>query len=78
MTTRKYTASRLRADVYRALDAVAQSGVPIEIERKGKTLRIVVDKPPAKLDRLVKRKAMKCDLDDIVHVDWSQAWKPNL
>jgi len=35
------TASKLRQNIYRALDEVIETGVPLEIERKGKRLRIV-------------------------------------
>jgi hypothetical protein len=35
-----WTASRLRENVYRILDEVLETGVPVEIERRGKILRI--------------------------------------
>ena len=35
------TASKLRENVYRILDEVLATGVPVEIERNGRTLRIV-------------------------------------
>lgn len=34
------TASQLRQDVYRLLDHVLETGVPLEIERGGRRLRI--------------------------------------
>ena len=42
----RLTASKLRADIYRILDQVLETGVPIEIERHGKILKIVRLKPP--------------------------------
>jgi len=70
----KITASRLRENIYTILDQVAETGIPVEIERKGKLLRIVADKPPSKLDRLKKRDVLVGDLKDIIHMDWSKEW----
>lgn len=76
MAGKKYTASELRSDVYRMLDSVLETGIPVEIERKGRVLRIVAEKPPSRLSRLVKRRVLNCTPDAIVHVDWSKYWKP--
>lgn len=76
MAGKKYTASELRSDVYRVLDSVLETGIPVEIERKGRVLRIVAEKPPSRLSRLVKRKVLNCAPDAIVHMDWSKYWKP--
>jgi hypothetical protein len=71
------TASGLRADVYRILDRVIETGVPAEIERKGRILRIVADQPSSRLDRLPPRPGyIKGDPDGLIHVDWSGAWRP--
>ncbi len=71
------TASRLRADVYRILDRVIETGVPAEIERKGRILRIITDRPSSRLDRLQARPGyIKGDPDNLIHVDWSGAWRP--
>jgi hypothetical protein len=71
--TAKLTASRLRANVYRVLDSVLATGVPAVIERNGRTLHIVPDKPV----RLVLRPDfIKGDPDDLVTLDWSHEWRP--
>jgi antitoxin (DNA-binding transcriptional repressor) of toxin-antitoxin stability system len=75
----KVTASKLRQDIYNILDNVLNTGTPVEIERKGKTLKIVaVDAPHAsKLARLVPHpEALVGDPEDLVHLDWSGEWKP--
>ena len=73
----KLTASQLRADVYRVLDRVLESGVPAEIERKGRVLRIVPEAMPSRLTRLVERPTfIKGRPDDLVHLDWSAEWRP--
>ncbi len=71
------TASKLREDVYRILDEVLETGVPVEIERGGRRLRIIADAPQSKLDRLVSRPAAFVgEPDDYVHLDWSDEWRP--
>jgi len=70
------TASRLRQDIYRILDEVLETGVPVEIVRKGRILRIVADQPRSKLDNLVVRESMNDDPEEYVHIDWSGEWNP--
>jgi len=76
---RRITASRLRADVYNILDEVVASGQPVEINRKGVTLRIVAAAPVSKLDRLKKarRKTWVGDRNDIFRINWLQYWDRN-
>lgn len=73
------TASELRRNIYRLLDEVLETGVPLEIERKGQKLRIVPDERPSRLDRITGREDFLVgDPDDIVHMDWSEYWRPFL
>jgi len=43
--------SALRQNLYRLLDQVLETGIPLEIKRKGKLLKIV---PPPQNDKLKK------------------------
>lgn len=71
--------AELRQNIYRLLDEVQETGVPLEIERKGRALRIVPDERFSKLDRIVGREdALVGDPDDIIHMGWSRYWKPFL
>jgi len=70
----KVTASKLRENVYKILDETIETGVPVEIVRKGFVLRIVLDQPPSKLARLKKRNIFVGDPDDIIGMDWSSEW----
>lgn len=73
------TASELRQNVYRLLDEVLETGVPLEIERKGRRLRLVPVERPSRLDRLVPHPGFVVgDVDDLDHIDWSKEWKPSL
>jgi hypothetical protein len=73
------TASKLRENIYKVLDQVLETGVPAEIVRGHRRLKIVpADEVPAgKLTRLkVRPKALVGDPEDLVHMDWSKEWKP--
>jgi hypothetical protein len=72
----RVTASKLREDVYRILDQVLATGVPVEIERKGRLLKVVPVEPPSKLAALAPRPFLETDPEDLVHLDWSGEWKP--
>lgn len=73
----RMTTSRLRAHLARVLDRVLATGQPVEVERKGRVLRI---EPVAPEDRLARLRphpeAVRGDLEALVHVDWSGEWKP--
>jgi antitoxin (DNA-binding transcriptional repressor) of toxin-antitoxin stability system len=70
----RVTASALRQDIYRILDRVLETGEVVEIERKGKLLRIVPPEPRRRLDRLPRRDYIVGDPEDLVHLDWSDEW----
>lgn len=70
------TASQLRADVYRLLDQVIETGVPLEVERGGHLVRITVQPKVHWLDRMIKRDTMVGDPESFVHIDWSDCWDP--
>ncbi len=67
------TASKLRQNIYSILDQ-ALEGIPVEVVRKGKILKIVPEVKPDKLSRLKKRNCIVGDPDDIVHMDWISEW----
>lgn len=70
-------ATRLREKLYQMLDHALATGETIEVERKGRLLRIVPDAPRSKLGRLVPHpEAVSGDPGDLVHLDWSDTWKP--
>lgn len=77
----RLTASKLRANVYRVLDQVLDTGVPVEIERHGRRLQIAQvrrrgRRVTKKLDRLKPRPVLRCTPDELVHIDWSREWRP--
>ncbi len=69
------TASKLREDIYNVLDRVLETGMPVEISRHGKILKIVSTTKKSKLSNLKNHNVIKGDPQDIVHMDWSHLWK---
>jgi hypothetical protein len=69
-------ASALRENIYRLLDEVLETGVPIEIERRGKILWIAAAETRSKLDNLRPRPYLLTDPEELVHLDWSEEWRP--
>lgn len=68
--------TEFRANLYKIVDQVIETGVPIEIERKGIKIRLVPEKKKSKLERLVKHPgAIKGDSESLVHIDWSSEWE---
>jgi hypothetical protein len=70
------SASALRQNIYRILDHILETGVPLDIERNKRRLRIVPVEKRRKLGNLKKRDLIKCAPEEVVHMDWSKEWRP--
>lgn len=70
----KVTPSHLRANIYSILDQALETGVPVEVVRKGRVLRVIPETPPSKLARLKKRSGFLGNPDDILRMDWLKGW----
>ena len=70
------TASKLREDIYNILDGILETGEPVEIERKGRVLRIIAEPlPGSRLSRIKYRPGLITgDPEDLVEIDWSTEW----
>lgn len=72
----KISATKLRANIYKVLDAAIETGEPVEVERKGVVLRIVPPRRKRDLSKVPKRQCIVGDPEELVHMDWSEHWKP--
>jgi prevent-host-death family protein len=71
----KVTASKLRENIYKILDEVLATGMPVEVVRHGKTLKIVPeDEMPKTRRRKTPNKLMVGDPESFVHVEWLHEW----
>jgi len=63
------TVSAFQEKLYSLLDEALETGVPIEIELRGKILRIAPVEPRSKLDSLPSRSYLLTDPEELVHLD---------
>ena len=67
------TPTELRANLYRLLDEVLESGLPLRILRGGKYLQIEPMEEAQKLDNLTPRpETIQGDPDDLADIHWDE------
>jgi hypothetical protein len=67
------TPTELRANIYKLLEEILSTGIPLEINKGQKRLRIVPVEPVDKLQNLVLRPdAILGDSDDLVAISWEK------
>ena len=73
------TATQLRKNVYKLLDQVLESGIALEVKRKGQRLIISPAEPFSRLSRLEPHPdCLVGDPEEYVHLDWSKDWEPRI
>ena len=68
----------LRAQLFKLVDHVIQTGVPLEIERNGHKVKIILDEPKSKLSNLKIHDCIIGDPDDLIDLsvsDWNETDK---
>jgi len=68
---RTITPTELRENIYRLLDQVIETGVPIEIKYRGKKLRLI---PMTKIDKFqdleYRPEIIRGNPEDLIHIEW--------
>jgi len=73
------TLTNLRSHLYQRIDELIATGIPIEVNRKGHHIKIILEEAPSKLKKLIRRNNVTVgDPEDLVHTDWSSEWKDHL
>lgn len=70
----KLTLTALRQQLFSIVDRVIETGVPVEIERRGHRLKIVLDEPRSRLANLRPHQAIVGDPEDLVELE-VDAWQ---
>lgn len=67
------TVTELRSNIYKLLDEIINTGIPIEIKKNGKLLRIIPVHKINKLNNLVSRpNVIKGNPDEIINISWEK------
>ncbi len=70
---RTITPTELRSNIYKFLDEILNTGIPIEISKAGKKLRIIPVEKTSKLQNLISRPdVIKGDPDDLADISWAK------
>jgi prevent-host-death family protein len=68
--------TKLRSNLYKLIDQVIETGIPVTINRNGVIVKITAEKPKSKFSNLPKHPGViNGDPEDLVHSDWSKTWK---
>ncbi len=70
----KYTATKLRQNLYRVLDSVIEEGLTVEIERRGHIIKIVPEDKPSIWGKLEVHDVVSGDSEDLVSGNWYEYW----
>jgi hypothetical protein len=74
--TDPYSVSALRANLYRLLDRVLETGRPLEVERRGERLKIVRSERQSRLSLVRPAEGyLNVDADELLGLDWSEEWR---
>lgn len=63
------TLTTLRSKLFEMVDQVISTGMPLEIERRGKRLRISLVEKKAKLANLTSHDCIVGDPDELIHLE---------
>ena len=67
------TVTELRGNIYKLLDEVVNTSIPLEINKGGKKLKIIPVGKVNKLQNLVSRPdVIKGDPDDLIDISWEK------
>ncbi|GAG24381.1 unnamed protein product [marine sediment metagenome] len=69
------TATKLRQNLYRILDEILDSGIPVKINRKGEILKIVPEKKKSKFERLEEHSTIIENPESIIDINFDSEWK---
>jgi prevent-host-death family protein len=67
----------LRQNIFKVVDQVLETGVPVEIERHGKKLLLIPAAPVSKLANLKRREVIIGDPDDLVGLQVGEWREPD-
>ncbi len=70
------TLTTLRQQLFKAVDQVIATGIPLVITRKGHRLKIILDEPKSKLANLIKQDCIVGEAEQLVELSLTQWHEP--
>jgi len=67
--------TKFRHNIYKMLDHIIETGIPLELQRKGKTIKITCEEKPSKFDDLKKHAIINGNPEELVEISWEQEWQ---
>ena len=73
------TPTELRANIYNLLDEILETGIPLEVKKGGKKLRIMPVEKADKFQNLISRPhVIQGDPEELVEISWEDEVKLDL
>lgn len=66
---KKIALTTFRQNLFQIVDQVIETGVPVEIERKGRCVRVMVEERKSKLANLIAHKSIVGDPETLVELE---------
>lgn len=75
--------TKLRKELFKLMDQIAQSGEPVFVDRNGIRIKISRDESSeiSKFDRIKKfhgESVLKCPIEEIENIEWDSVWEPHI
>ena len=75
--------TKLRKELFKLMDQIAQSGEPVFVERNGIKIKISRDESSeiSKFDRIKEfqgESVLKCPIEEIENIEWDSVWEPHI
>ena len=75
--------TKLRKELFKLMDQIAQSGEPVFVDRNGIRIKISRDESSeiSKFDRIKEfqgESVLKCPIEEIENIEWDSVWEPHI
>ena len=72
--------SKLRADIYKIVDGILETGEAVEISRKGRRLLLILEERVGgsrgrRLSGLKRREGLNCSAQELIDTSWESLWE---
>ena len=75
--------TKLRKELFKVMDQIAQGGEPIFVDRNGVRIKIARDEE-AKISKFERMRSfqgesvLRCPIEEIENIEWNSTWEPHI